>query len=121
MEFVDKSQEIKKALLQGGLVVSDRGTGKTKALSEILLEDPDAVVIVGNEAQSKRIKEFLLKAGLSHEECKNKIIPSQSAERFLQGARSNKNVYVDEYRNSNYHGYFKAAATSFPFAVKVIK
>ena len=44
--FKIKTQEIKKALVKGGLVISPRRSGKTTALLEILAEDPSAVMIV---------------------------------------------------------------------------
>src|SRR5271163_2604583 len=120
-EFKDQTQEIKKALLQGGLVVANRCSGKTRALAEILLEDEDAVVIVGNEAQGHTIKCLLLEGGLSYEAIKEKVIPFQSAERYLLNQKTNKNVYVDEWHQNLYRGYFKGAVTSFPFPVKVIR
>ena len=120
-QFTDQTQEIKKALLQGGLVVADRCSGKTSALVEILLEDDDAIVIVGTESQSRRLKEGLLEKGLSYETVKEKIVPAQSAEKYLLNQRTNKNVYVDEWGRNPYKGHFKAAVTSFPFPVKVIK
>jgi len=119
--MVNKKDEIKKALLQGGLVVADRCSGKTWALSEILLEDEDAVVIVENEQQSRDIKQYLLSNGLSHEDVKEKVVSSQYAEKYLIGQKTSKNVYVDEWNQSSYHGYFKAAVTSFPFPVRVVK
>ena len=121
MEFKDQSQEIKKALLQGGLVVADRGSGKTKALIEILLEDDDSIVIVGNQAQSEIIADALLEKGMPYVDIKKRVISALYAEKFLIGQRSNKNVYVDEWSINPYRGYFKGAVTSFGFPVKVIK
>ena len=120
MEIFNKSQEIKRALLQGGLVVADRGTGKTRALSEILVEDPDAVVVVHNTAQKQQLEDYLFIKGYEMREANDKIILSLIAEKYLMG-KNNKNIYVDEYALNSYKGPFKAAVTSFPFAVKVIK
>jgi len=121
MKTIDQTQEIKKALLQGGLVVANRGSGKTKALSEILLEDKDAIVIVLNEAQSRTIRDYLLEKGLSRETVKNKVVSALYAEKYLIGQKTDKNIYVDEWSQNSYKGHFKAAVTSFNFSVKVIK
>lgn len=121
MEFKDCTKKIKEALLQGGLVVADRCSGKSRALAEILFEDDDAVVIVDNANQSEHIKKYLLEKGLSYEAVKDKVVSALYAEKYLQGAKTNKNVYVDEWFHNTYRGYFKAATTSFPFAVKVVK
>jgi hypothetical protein len=120
MEFKNRKDEIKKALLQGGLIVSGRCSGKTWALAEILIEDSDAVVIVCQAAQMDTLKTFLHKAGLSEERIKNQVIPSYTTNRYLQASIANKNVYVDEWSLNPYKGHFKAAVTSFHFPVKVI-
>jgi len=121
MKNKDQTQEIKKALLQGGLVFADRCSGKTKALAEILFEDSDAVVIVDNSFQSQTIKKYLLEKGLSYEAVKEKVVTAQFADKYLIEQRSNKNIYVDEWYLNSYRGYFKAAVTSLPFPVKVVK
>lgn len=117
MNHIDKSQEIKKALLQGGLVLSGRNTGKTKALAEILLEDRDAVVLVRTQGQFERLRQFLLDGGMSKNDIYGRILRS---ERELLGLH--KNVYIDEYFLflEPYSGHFKAATASLPFPVKVI-
>ena len=124
MEFKDNSKKIKKALLKGGLVVADRGVGKTRALAEILLEQGNAVIIVPTEQQKRRYYDFIndrfpgvyTKLDLRD----TIIIDSSNTEARLQGL-FNKEVYIDEYYLCKYRGPFKAAVTSFPFEVKVIK
>ena len=118
MNYVDKTQEIKKALLQGGLVISDRNTGKTRALSEILLEDADAVVLVPNKGTFERLENYLLAGGMTKNEVRNRV--------FLDPKRLyglNKNIYVDEYTlfsERPFWGSFKSATASFAIPVKVI-
>lgn len=118
MKYVDKSQEIKKALRQGGLVISERGTGKTKALVEILLEEPDAVIIAHNSYGKRRIKDFLTECGYGPN-INKRVFDGAKSEKELLGMH--KDFYIDEYFLNPYKGPFKGATTSFPFTVKVIK
>lgn len=115
----DKKNEIKKALLQGGLVVAQRGSGKTRALAEIIMEDPDAVVIVGSDPFRIALQDMLYRLGADRDSINIRVV----GKRTLQGEHYfyDKNVYVDEWYNNEYRGPFKAAVTSMPFAVKVIK
>lgn len=115
----DLHKEIKQALLQGGLVVADRGTGKTRAIAEILLEDPDAVAVVTLDSHYKCLFSHLIRLGLSSNTAKSKLIIACNAERALAG--SNKNIYVDECLMSPYKGPFKGAVTSYPYSVKVVR
>ena len=125
MKFKDNTKKIKKALLQGGLVVSGRNTGKTKALAEILSEIPEAVVVVGQEAQASRLKMFLREIyHFSNSRANLKVINSCSKRALFIGYPANfasEYVYVDEFYLNPYKGLFKAAVTSFPFLVKVSK
>jgi hypothetical protein len=123
MEFKDNKDKIKEALLQGGLVVAERGTGKTRALFEILIEEDNVAIIVPNESQRRRYIEFLkdrFPNGCSSLDLRNCIIlDTPSNEHRLMGL--DKNVYIDEYFLCSYRGPFKAAVTSFPFPVKVVE
>lgn len=125
MKFKDNSKKIKKALLEGGLVVSGRGTGKTRALAEILFEIPNAVVIVGLHAQTSQLRLFLKEKGLSDYLIKAKVITAREAEKRHAFTTDlgfiTKYFYVDELYYNPYKGPFKAATTSFPYPVKVIK
>ncbi len=58
MGYESKKNKIKQALLMGGLVLADRGSGKTHALAEILQDDPHSVVIVFVESQRRRLLEL---------------------------------------------------------------
>jgi hypothetical protein len=124
MEYVDKSKQIKKALLKGGLVVAARASGKTKALAEILAEDNDAVVIVGQQVQAIRLRNWLMVAyAFTKDELKGRILvsPYDVEKHRLSIDFLEKHAYVDEYHLNPYKGPFKAAVTSFPYEVKVIK
>jgi transposase len=109
--------EIKAALLgKGGLVIAERGSGKTQALVEILLENENAVVVASGHYRDN-ILSYLREAGLPFDIAYRKIIsPNQK----LYGPLLTKDIYVEEYWASNYTGPFKAAVTSYPFPVTVI-
>ena len=122
MEFKDNKDKIKEALLKGGLVVAERGTGKTSALFEILLEQGNAVIIVPTEQQRRRYSDLLQEEfpGIySKMDLRDTImLDSSITEKLLLGL--NKDVYIDEYHLCKYRGPFKAAVTSFPFELTVI-
>jgi hypothetical protein len=115
-----KKDAIKRALLQGGLVVAPRGTGKTLALAEIVAKDPDALVIVPFQANYTTMRKMLIHLGLSAVEASKRVMLAlrHSPNTFLG---SDKNIYVDEWAHNTYKGPFKAAVTTMPFPVKVVR
>lgn len=118
-----RKDEIKKALLGGGLVVAPRGQGKTSALVEILIEDKNAVLIVAYASEKIRIRQALLESGLTEYGVSEKLFLASSTD--LPFHRINylhdKNVYVDEWFSNTYKGPFKAAVTSEPFTVTIVE
>lgn len=120
MKIKDQSQEIKEALKAGGLVICGRGSGKTKALVEIVAEDPFAVVVVGQHAQRARIIAMLMGKGYSKYQAENKTVYSVDAGMDERRFRD-KAVYLDEYFMNGYRGPFFAAVSSCPFSVKFIQ
>jgi hypothetical protein len=125
MKFIDNSKKIKKQLLKGGLVVSGRNAGKTKALSEILYEIPQSVVVVGQSAQADRLKIFLKENyGFTDAQVNDKVLLDRTAKKRFLGINVDflyKYLYLDEFYLNGYRGPFKAAVTSFPWDVRVIK
>lgn len=123
MQFKDNKDRIKEALLKGGLVVAERGTGKSMALFEILLEQDNVVIIVPTEQQRRTYLVMLqdkFPNVYSAADLTNVIILDTSkTEERLKGL--NKDIYIDEYHLSKYRGPFKAAVTSFPFELRVIE
>lgn len=116
------TKKIKEALLRGGLVIADRGTGKTQALFEILLERSNVAIVVPTEQQQQRYNDLIQEKFpnvYSKAELSNVIIlDSPNTEQKLKGLH--RDIYVDEYFLCRYRGPFKAAVTSFPFPVTVI-
>jgi hypothetical protein len=88
MEFTNNYKKIKKALLKGGLVVADRGTGKTRALSEILNEDPLSIVVVEQESQRTHLKLYLRSLGFNESEINSRIFYAANAESALREQRA---------------------------------
>ena len=124
MEFKDNHKKIKKALLKGGLVVASRGTGKTRALAEILAENRKAIVIVGQQVQFSNLRYYLKENyDFTDSEVSSRVLFGVDIERKLQGKvkKYYEDIYVDEYVYNPYDGPFYAAVTSFPFPVRVIK
>lgn len=115
----DKCLKIYKALHQGGLVISERNTGKTRAIAMMLVENPNAVAIVGLEQQGTMMVRHLVNLGMNETEAKRRVFHAQS-HHVKNGFLDKKDVYVDEMNRSPYKGPFKGAVTSFPYAVKVI-
>lgn len=108
-----EKNKIKKALLQGGLVIANRGSGKTEAILEILMEDSNAIAIVHTSYAKDRFFQLLnskYPGVYSKNELNKKIISSYNAEEKLKGLH--RDVYVDEYFLCNYKGPFKAAVSS---------
>ena len=120
MKIKDQSQEIKESLKAGGLVICGHGCGKTKALAEIVVEDPEAVVIVGLHAQRSRLIEFLIEMGLDEDIAKRKVLYSVDAGMYPNKI-NNRKVYVDEYFQNGYRGSFFAAVGTSPFPIKFIQ
>lgn len=118
MNVKSQAKEIKRALLQGGLVVTDRGTGKTTALAEILVEDPDSIVYATTMSVYSTLFQHLSNMGLDVKKYKDRIL--HLSQQNLLG-RNNKNKYIDELKNLDDMVYVKAAVISLPFPVKVIK
>jgi DNA transposition AAA+ family ATPase len=122
MEFGDKIKEIKKALLEGGLVVASRGAGKTTAIAEILMEDENAFVVVPNKGHMDNMVFILVRKGLSRTEAQHKVILAETVNHGHYYTRIHtKSIYVDEFFTNTYKGPFKAATGSWDFTVKVIK
>lgn len=123
MEFKDNHKKIKKALLKGGLVVASRGTGKTRALAEILAENRRAIVIVGQQVQFSNLRRYLKENyDFTDAEVSSRVLFGFDIERKLKGKIKNyEDVYADEYVHNPYKGPFYAAVTSFPFPVRVVK
>jgi len=118
---MNKKEEIKKALRRGGLVVAERGTGKTSALMEILMEGPAAVIIVPSNNYRYVYIELINEkypGVFSKREICDFIILGDEAETRLKGLR--RKVYVDEWCMCNYRGPFEAAVTSLPFPITFV-
>jgi len=123
MDYKNNTKKIKEALLKGGLVIAGRGKGKTTALFEILLEEDSVVIIVPTKQQRRRYCDLFKEKFpnvYSESELRDIIIlDSPNAQIRLQGL--DKNIYIDEYFMCKYRGPFKAAVTSFPFAVRIVR
>lgn len=102
--------------------MAPRGTGKTKAIATILIENHNAVAIVGLEAQRRSMIEQLKAFGASDNQAKQQVLHASSVLRGrYAGFIEDRDIYVDELDKNPYKGPFKAATTSTPFRVKVIK
>lgn len=122
-------KRIKLAIQKGGLVVAPRRYGKTRALVEILHEDRKAALIVPNS----EMKDFILscyqdKYGQHEQVRAERRVYVDGSSQLRGGDLRNpptllrdQNIYVDEYFYGTYRGPFKAAVTSAPFRVEVIK
>ena len=111
----DKKAKIKKALIQGGLVIAPRGSGKTAAIAEILAENPQAIAITLLSAQQTRLKAML---------DKHNILPYGrvfSLDTVKPHDMEGKAIFLDEVPIDRIGGVtFHGAALTMPCAVKVI-
>lgn len=125
MQHPNNKDEIKEAILKGGLVVAGRNSGKTFAMAEIIKEYPDTIVLVGSQVQMVRIKQLLHDMGMSEREIEKRVFSAAKAnDNRVNHFRDflNKKVLIDEYFKQGYYwnGPFHAAVTSFPFPVRLI-
>ena len=123
MKFVNKIKKIKKALLKGGLVISNRNTGKTAALAEILTENSRAIVITPTEQQKQRLVDMLIKDGtLTPKEINERVLIAHIAKKKLFGNHQDyiHEIYLDEYFINSYNGPYTGAVSSLPFNTQVI-
>jgi len=121
--FKDKKNEIKKALLKGGLVIAERGVGKTTALLEILLDQTNMVIIVPTHTIKERYTDLLIErfpgVYTKMDFSDTIILDSYKTEERLKGLH--KDVYIDEYFLCKYRGPFKAAVGTLPLGTTIIE
>ena len=124
MYLNDRIKEIKEALLRGGLVVSSRNSVKTMALAQILAENEAAVAVVSTESQFQALRDALhYCSNLPDILIKERIIRCQDSG-YLKGWSIDsclRYVYVEEFCQTLYRGPFRAAVSSYPYPVWVIK
>lgn len=102
---VEKYKQIKAALLLGGMVYSDRASGKSRTIAEILKEDLNTVVICDTVSQRDFIRKYA--PGVS----KDRILINSVYSRDHIKAMNSK-VFIDEYNPQNMYPPFFAAVTS---------
>lgn len=105
----DRVKQIKKALLSGCIVNAPRGSGKTRALAQILSERENSAVIVASFAQKENMTRYLLQLGMHLEEIERRIVLSTSVLRGLHNDVLSKELYIDEYDLAKYRGPFHGA------------
>ena len=106
MKTKDLKDSIKAALKLGGLVIAPRTSGKTRALREILCEDPNAIVFTDNSVQ----KEHLIE---KHPALRKRVfINSRTSRTKIAWIDPLFKVYIDEYTPGNDYPNFFAAVTS---------
>lgn len=108
----DKSEDIFKALKEGGLVIADRGAGKTRALGRILMEEPNSVVITNFFEQKKTLVKYVPLA--------QKRIFLASEDSLEAKTSQYKKIYIDEYKPGDQHVRSFYAATA-SVGISVIK
>ena len=131
MQRYGNYKKIKRSLLKGGLVFASRRYGKTLALIEIMYENPRAVVVTCNANMKELIDtSYFEKYGTKPVVVQRNSFSSRTIERVLTAERADRysitnnpdfDVYVDEWFWANYRGHFKAAVTSAPMRVDIIK
>lgn len=87
MKNPDVVQSIVQCLVKGGIYIFTRGSGKSLAMSQILLVDPKSVVVSPILATQKVIAEYCNKMGVS---TTNRVLTPSSE--LPEGCR----IYVDE-------------------------
>ena len=110
--FKDKTKEIKEYLQKGIFVVAPRGSGKTRAIAELLLENRDMVAVVGSESGVRRLVKMLQDSGLTETYAQTRVLHAAKAKEHLFGDRTRVRIIVDEYFKSRYNGPFYAATAS---------
>lgn len=113
-----KTKEIKTALLDGGLVVAPIASGKTIALAEILIEDPNSIVFATSMSVYSALFMHLKDMKVDIKDFKNRILHLNDRNFYGNGS---KNKYIDEVQDLKYMTQVKAAVTSFPFKIHVIE
>lgn len=124
-------RKIKNSLLKGGIVFAPRRYGKTRALIEILHENPKAIVVTCTSEMKRLIDiAYYGKYGVKPIMTQRNVVASRIIERVLTAEKADRysivnnpefDVYVDEWYWANYRGHFKAAVTSVPVRVDIIK
>jgi hypothetical protein len=113
-EPVEKTKEIAEALSKGGLIYAPRSSGKTKALAQILKQDPNAVVFCDQQAQRDRLVSFDIvdKQSVNNLPFKSRVFINTETYRNKFALSQIAKIYIDEWTPGVEYPPFFAAVTS---------
>lgn len=117
----DRIKEIKEALLSGCIVNAPRGSGKTRALAEILSENKDAYAMVATFSQKENMTRYLLQLGMNLKDIEQRIVLATSVLKGRHNDILTKELYIDEYDLAKYRGPFIGATTTREMEPKPVK
>lgn len=123
MKVLDSINDIKDNILKvGGLYIFNRQTGKTKFLIEILIENPEFILVVPNPTMKRSVID-----SIRHIIIESIIRRIMTNTEYFRGqvrsvAWSEENVIVDEYfHHPEFIKYFRIAFSSMVFPIQTFK